>query len=453
VAGGTDANSTYDAFFWDRPSGTVTLMSHTAANAAAAGNGQSFVSSISGSGDFVVFESLASDLAPSDTNNGSDVFLWDRAAGTSTALSLSPAVVSSTPEQGVSFALPRQLSADGRYAVFFSESPHVVAGQTDTNDDSDVFLVDRTTGVATLVSHSTGSPSTAGNGESLLPWLSADGRWLAFSSAATDLLNGVTDTNNNYDAFLYDRTTGTTALLSHKASSLTETSAGRSYAVGLSPGGGVVALLSAGSDLMTGLTDLNDTDDLFLVEPAAGAVELMSRTPAGTAIAGNGSAYFYPSFSDNGSVVLFPSYASDLVEGDHNLSLDVFPYLRGMEYYTLTPCRLFDTRQPPDGPALPSGITVSLQPLGACGIPPTARALALNLTVTGGTGSGHLILFPGGTVAPGTSAINFSAGATRANNAILSLRTDGTLSVKPFVSGAGDNGTVHVLLDVAGYFQ
>jgi hypothetical protein len=216
--------------------------------------------------------------------------------------------------------------------------------------------------------------------------------------------------------------------------------------VGLSADGGRVAVLSAGSDLMTGLTDLNDTDDLFLVQPATGAVALMTRTPA--AATGNGSAYFYPSFSDDGSVVLFPSYASDLVEGDHNLSLDVFAYLRGMEYYTLTPCRLFDSRQ--DGPALASGATVSLQPLGACGIPPTARALALNLTVVGGTGDGHVILFPGGIAPPGTSSINFAAGAVRANNAVVSLGADGTLNVMPAVTS---NGTVQVILDVSGYFQ
>jgi Tol biopolymer transport system component len=672
VAGGTDSNGTDDAFAWDRATGAITLISHATASPVTAGNGQSTVSGMSADGNFVAFESAASDLNPSDTNGGSDIFLWDRAAGTSAALSLSPAAVSSTPDQGVWFVLPHMLSADGRFAVFLSASSRVVPGQTDTNGVRDVFLVDRSTGITTLVSHSTaspttagnrecqditisadgewvafssgatdlvsgftpapsshlemflwnrltgttvlashspsspttgscffctlpslsadgrflafatfglslydrvtgtkltinpgttydpristdgqfvafvsnaslpgqtgpnaynvylydraaatttlvshasaspaqrsmgcqpfrpdisadgryvayqceaadlvagqadtnggrdvflydrttglntlishsaGSPATAGNSESFLPWLSADGRRLAFSSAASDLLNGITDTNNAYDAFLFDRITGATTLLSHKASAPVETPAGRSYALGLSPGGETVAVLSAAADLMTGITDLNATDDLFLIEPATGAVELMSRTPAGPAVTGNGAAYFYPSFSADGSVVLFPSYASDLVAGDRNLSLDVFVYLLGLDYYTLTPCRLFDTRQPPDGPALASGATVSLQPLGLCGIPPTARALSLNLTVLGGTGSGHLLLFPGGTTAPGTSAINFSAGATRANNAIFSLGGDGSLDVMPFVTG---NGTVHVILDVTGYFQ
>ena len=677
VAGGADSNGTYDAFQWERNGGTVTLISHVTASPGTAGNGSSVVNGMSADGNFVVFESAASDLAPADTNNGHDVFLWDRAAGTSTALSLSPAAVSSTPDQGVTFVQPHQLSADGRYAVYLSKSAHAVSGQTDSNGELDVFLVDRSAGTTTLVSHGTasattagnkgcqdvaisadgrwvafssgatdllpvftprpssqfeiflwdrvtgttvlashssgssttgscffcnlpaisddggfvaytdavsgaylynrgtganlklisaaaydarisgdgqfiaflsnallpgqtgpdgsnvfnvylydraaatttlvshvsgspaqrstgcqpdpleintdgrwvayqceatdlvagqvdtaesrdaflydrttvtnslvshaaGSAATAGNGESFLPWLSLDGRWLAFSSAATDLLTGITDTNNEYDAFLFDRTTGTTILLSHKAASSTEASAGRSYALGLSADGRIVAVLSAAPDLMTGITDLNAADDLFLIEPATGAVELMSHTPAGPAVTGNGAAYFYPSFSADGSVVLFSSYASDLAAGDRNLSLDVFAYLRGMGYHTLTPCRLFDSRQPQDGPAVVSGATVSLQPLGACGIPATARALSLNLTVTGATGGGHVILFPGGTAVPGTSTINFTAGATRANNAVLSLGGDGTLAVKPFVSG---NGTVHVILDVAGYFQ
>jgi hypothetical protein len=75
---------------------------------------------------------------------------------------------------------------------------------------------------------------------------------------------------------------------------------------------------------------------------------------------------------------------------------------------------------------------------------------ALKRKLTGATGTGFLVLFPGSTAAPGTSTINFTAGATRANNAVLPLGADGTLGVTPFVSG---NGTVHVILDVTGYFQ
>jgi hypothetical protein len=74
----------------------------------------------------------------------------------------------------------------------------------------------------------------------------------------------------------------------------------------------------------------------------------------------------------------------------------------------------------------------------------------LNVTITGATGAGHLILAPGGGALPTTSSINFSPGQTRANNAVTPLAADGTLDLTPFITG---NGAVHVILDVTGYFR
>ncbi|HYN22912.1 MAG TPA: hypothetical protein VE078_18275, partial [Thermoanaerobaculia bacterium] len=103
-----------------------------------------------------------------------------------------------------------------------------------------------------------------------------------------------------------------------------------------------------------------------------------------------------------------------------------------------------------DGPALTSGVTETVVLTGACGIPANASAVALNVTVTQGSGGGHLILFPGDfLLLPNTSTINFQAGQTRANNAVLSLAGDGSLAMHPAVTGGG---TVHVILDVTGYF-
>lgn len=120
--------------------------------------------------------------------------------------------------------------------------------------------------------------------------------------------------------------------------------------------------------------------------------------------------------------------------------------------FTVTPCRLFDTRQAADGPALASDSERLVTVVGRCGIPATATAVVVNLTVTGPTGTGHLTLFPGNLAAPVASTLNFSAGQTRANNAVLSLATDGagTLRARPFITGGG---TVHLLIDVSGYFE
>ena len=120
-------------------------------------------------------------------------------------------------------------------------------------------------------------------------------------------------------------------------------------------------------------------------------------------------------------------------------------------FFTLPPCRVLDTRDPAGtwgGPALAAGATRVFPIWGQCGIPNTAKSISVNLTVTQPTAPGHLILFPGGSP-PGVSNINFRAGQTRANNAIVPLSPTGTLSV----TDGQSSGTTHFLLDVNGYFQ
>lgn len=123
----------------------------------------------------------------------------------------------------------------------------------------------------------------------------------------------------------------------------------------------------------------------------------------------------------------------------------------GLEFYTLPPCRILDTRTPPGIP-LDSGWIDFVIFAGRCGIPNTAKAVSANITVAGATGSGNLKLWPGNATEPLASNINFVAGMTRANNALLGLATDGwgDCAVKPFIAG---NGTVHLIVDVSGYFE
>jgi hypothetical protein len=118
------------------------------------------------------------------------------------------------------------------------------------------------------------------------------------------------------------------------------------------------------------------------------------------------------------------------------------------DFYTVNPCRFLDTRI---GPPLQSGVTRLVSLDGACDIPANARALAVNVTAIAGSGPGNLVLFPGNYPIPGTSTINFAAGATIANNSIMPLSTDGTgrLAILAMVQG---NGAVHAAVDVVGYF-
>jgi PKD repeat protein len=122
-------------------------------------------------------------------------------------------------------------------------------------------------------------------------------------------------------------------------------------------------------------------------------------------------------------------------------------------FYTVTPCRLLDTRQ---SSALHSGTQLTFPVAGitafACGIPALASAISANVTVVSPSGGGFVALYPGNYPNPPISTVSFSAGQIRSNNAILPLASDGsgTLAAQPFVLA---NGSVQLIVDVNGYFM
>lgn len=118
-----------------------------------------------------------------------------------------------------------------------------------------------------------------------------------------------------------------------------------------------------------------------------------------------------------------------------------------MGFYTVAPCRLVDTRSPVPSP-LVAGAPRTFAVAGSCGIPATARAVSYNVTVTSASASGNVRMFPGGTPPPTTSAVNFRAGQTRANNGIVALGTNGDVGVL-----LAPAGTTHVIIDVNGYME
>ena len=122
-----------------------------------------------------------------------------------------------------------------------------------------------------------------------------------------------------------------------------------------------------------------------------------------------------------------------------------------LSFYAVTPCRAVDTRNPALGGPTPvaAGADRVFTLAGACGIPLTAKAVSLNLTVTQPTAQGNVRVYPAGTLFPLVSTVNYGAGQTRANNAIASLSAFGEVAVR--CSQA--SGTVHVIVDVNGYFE
>jgi hypothetical protein len=124
----------------------------------------------------------------------------------------------------------------------------------------------------------------------------------------------------------------------------------------------------------------------------------------------------------------------------------------GLDFHTVTPCRMVDTRLEAGrfgGPALAAAATRLFRVTGPCPVPPTARAVSLNITVTQPDATGQLLLYPAGIGAPLASSISYSAGQTRANNAIVAVGDSEQLAV--LCSQA--TGNTHLILDVNGYFE
>ena len=190
VAGDTNGRS--DIFVRDRQSGTTERVSLDSGGAQ--GNGDSLGTSISADGRCVAFASRATNLVAGDTNGWMDAFVRDRQSGTTERVSLD-----SGGSEGNNDSRVASISSDGRYVAFFSDASNLVAG--DTTGARDILVRDRQSGATERVSVDSGGGE--GNLDSVSPWISADGRFVAFRSFASNLVTG--DTNARYDVFVHDR--------------------------------------------------------------------------------------------------------------------------------------------------------------------------------------------------------------------------------------------------------
>ena len=219
--------------------------------------------------------------------------------------------VSSAGVGGNSQSTAPALSADGRYVAFASFASNLVPG--DRNGAWDVFVHDRVARTTERVS--VGPGGREGDAWSRFPSLSADGRYVAFDSGAETLAD---DGNGMYDVFVHDRATGATTLVSRAPDG--EPGNGVSYSPSLSADGSQVAFYSNATNLSA--ADGNGSrSDVFVADLATGAVDLVSVGASGDP--GNAISYA-PSLSADGSVVAFVSRASNLVPADTNGALDVF---------------------------------------------------------------------------------------------------------------------------------
>lgn len=511
VAGQTDLFQTADLFLWDRETGGRTLVTHTAASPTATANAGAGAAALSADGRHLAFVSIATNLVDGqiDAAWSNDVFVHDRVAGTTTLLShkagapleaagpcqsdlaisadgrwvaflcSSPELIAGLPASPVfkvylhdlstgtttlasraavpglqaadAHSFGASMSQDGRFLAFSSSASDLLSGPL-SGTRSNAFLYDRDTGTVTLASHIPGSPGAEGNGASNTALVSPDGTAVVFLSTASDLVAGQTGAATT-NVFRYNVRTGAVALASHTPGSPTAGGNGAADQLAAGPGGSVV-YRSRATDLVAGQTDTAGTDDVFLYDPRTGANRLLSAL-LGSATQASGFQSGLLRMSRNGRLAVFADRSSGLVAGDYNDDDDLFAAEvpdTASELYTVAPCRLLDTRDAGSGPALSHGVARLIAVQGHCGIPPSARAVVVNVTAVGATGAGNVRLYPSGLIATETSTLNFAAGQTRANNAFLPLTPDveSGLAATPFVAGGG---TVHLLLDVTGYFE
>jgi Tol biopolymer transport system component len=248
-----DTNGIWDVFVRDRQMGTTERMS--VSTRGVEGDGESGHPSISADGRYVAFYSFGTTLVSPDTNQDRDVFVRDRQSDTTERVSVSTSGV-----QGNSGSGTPSISTDGRYVAFHSNATNLVPN--DSNGCSDVFVHDRLTGTTERVS--VDSNGAEGNSWSSYPSLSANGRYVAFSSMASNLVPG--DSILQGDVFVHDRQSGTTTRVSIRSDGV-EGDDNSNYP-SISADGRCVAFDSIASTLVQG--DTNDTSDVFVHDRGPG---------------------------------------------------------------------------------------------------------------------------------------------------------------------------------------
>jgi Tol biopolymer transport system component len=226
-------------------------------------------------------------------------------------MTITPISVDSAGNLGNSGSASNSISADGRFVAFTSDGSNIVPG--DTNNNNDIFVRDTLTNTTTRVS--VDSAGNQGNGNSNSASISADGRFVAFTSGASNIVPG--DTNNRNDIFVRDTITNTTTNVS--VDSAGNQGNNGSFTPSISADGWFVAFISSASNIVPG--DTNNRNDIFVRDRLTNTTTNVSVDSAGNQ--GN-SASASPSISADGRFVAFASSAFNLVPGDTNSTGDIF---------------------------------------------------------------------------------------------------------------------------------
>ena len=358
VAG--DTNAARDVFLHDRITGETRRVS--VASDGAQANGDSCAISaprISGDGRYIVFDSEADNLVPDDNNHTWDIFVHDSKAGNTQRVN----VAEDSSEAG-QLSVFTDISNDGRFVSFISLADNLVSG--DTNGVNDIFVRDLETNMVERVN--VASDGTQANAHTRTYWgyytytsISANGRYVAFTSLADNLVTG--DENGLEDVFVHDRETGTTQRVSVSSSGVEGNE--DSILLDMSADGRFIVFYSSSSNLtpsgkpgfflhdnMTGETKLvidqgyyatisadgrylaySDFGGVFVFDQQTERTAQVSKTYSGDEANGN---FGISSISGNGKFVGFGSDADNLVFDDSNAARDVF-VIENPHLFTLNP--------------------------------------------------------------------------------------------------------------------
>ncbi len=436
VAG--DANGLGDIFLRELATGLTRRVSVD--NAGGDTNGESTSPSVSADGRYVSFWSTATDVVPGDTNGLPDIFVRDLVTTTTARVTLDPTGGSLDAGAGTRSSI----SGNGRLVAFETDATDTVAN--DTNGVADIFLRNLDTGVTTRVS----VDITGGfpDNPSANPAISADGRYVAFNSLASDLVTG--DGNDSHDIYVRDLQTNTTRRASVDAAG--GDSNGDSFTPQISGDGRIVVFHSSATDLVSG--DTNGLADVFSRDMVANTTRRLTVAAGG----GNADASGDEArVSVDGCRASFTSAAANLIPSDGNAFADVFvtDLGAGLEgVVAVNPARLLDTRagRPTvDGQFAGTGIvgsaaTLNLRVTGRGGVAERCvGAVILNVTSTEADTASFVTVWPTGDPRPNASNLNTAPGQDTPNLVVAKLGAGGQVSLY------NNAGTGHLVADVVGW--
>jgi hypothetical protein len=314
-----DTNNVEDIFVKDRLTGATIRVSLATLTSAQANSDSGGTLAISGDGRYVAFESSATNLVSSDTNGQSDIFVRDLQTGITTLVS-----VNSSGAQADYYSDDVSISDDGRNVAFHSEATNLVSG--DTNNEGDIFVHNLQTGATVRASvDSNGMQADKGSGSSSI---SANGRYVVFSSDSTNLVSG--DTNGVKDIFVHDMQTGQTTRES------VNSSGEQVYMLAEDPSisgdGRYVTFSSFSENLMS--EDTLQFEHVYVHDRQTGTTTLVSRYSAGNPMQGRSDASMisadgrYVAFSHDDRGDSLPDrwiYIHDRISGQTQRATPVYP--------------------------------------------------------------------------------------------------------------------------------